>query len=232
MNVLDTAATVSIPAGGRLEAIFARQHELMEKYLPIERANGMLETDSVPVNLQDRRGQARLKNFAWRTVEELTEATEALTLHPDDPTHFFEEEADALHFLVELLQLAGIGPEDILSTLEDRYGATTPEGTDVLQAIWDITPRVMAPRQLIPQTIHWASYRVVEDLGKAMNKLKLKPWKVSHVLTDVAEFHGHLVSAFESMVLLFKGVGLGPDEVTAMYFAKSEVNKFRQRSHY
>jgi hypothetical protein len=55
---------------------------------------------------------------------------------------------------------------------------------------------------------------------------------VTHVLTDVPEFTKHLISAFESMVMLHKGVGLGPDEMTAMYFAKSEVNKFRQRSAY
>ena len=48
----------------------------MAKYEHIEEANGMLETKDVPVDIDSRKGQARLKNFAWRFTEELAEALE------------------------------------------------------------------------------------------------------------------------------------------------------------
>ena len=58
------------------KSIFNRQKELMAKYEGIEAKNGLLETPDVPVDIDSYKGQARLKNFAWRVTEELTEALE------------------------------------------------------------------------------------------------------------------------------------------------------------
>lgn len=225
MNVKDFG-TVELPTGDRLDAIFERQRSLMEKYEHIEAQNGLLETPDVPVNVQDRRGQARLKNFAWRMTEELTEATEAAELHPDDPTHALEELADALHFLVELEILAGVEPAEIVRDCLIRNGAS-PTG-DSLEQLFAATPAV------IPSSLpdgRWV-YNVVEAVGIAMNLLKLKPWKTSHILTDVKRFRERLCYAFEQFVLLSKSVGMTSQDVFEMYFKKSEVNKFRQRSAY
>ena len=61
-----------------LKAIFERQRELMEKYHDIELKSGLLQTEDCPVNLDDKRGQARIKDFSWRITEEIGEALDAL----------------------------------------------------------------------------------------------------------------------------------------------------------
>jgi len=52
MNVND--AEKEAVTGDMLEAIFARQEELMSKYHKIESDNRLLQTSLVPVDLDDR----------------------------------------------------------------------------------------------------------------------------------------------------------------------------------
>jgi hypothetical protein len=106
--------------GDKLEVIFKRQRELMEKYEPIEHMNGLLLTADVPVNLNDPKGQARLKDFAWRVTEELGEAMNCLKNKPwkqthmeTDEMHYKEEIADAFHFFVELCILSGFTADSL-----------------------------------------------------------------------------------------------------------------------
>jgi hypothetical protein len=106
--------------GDMLEEIFARQRELMEKYHVIEAKNGLLQTPDIPVNLHDAKGQARLKDFAWRITEELGEAMNCLKNKPwkqtqmlTDVKHYYEELADAFHFFVELCILSGLNARDL-----------------------------------------------------------------------------------------------------------------------
>ena len=63
--------------GDLLKAIFDRQKSLMGKYHDIELKSGLLQTEDCPVNLDDKRGQARIKDFSWRVTEELGEALDA-----------------------------------------------------------------------------------------------------------------------------------------------------------
>lgn len=101
--------------GDQLEAIFNRQRVLMEKYHHIEKEKGLLQTEDVPVDLNDHMGQARLKDFAWRITEELGEAMNCLKNKPwkktqmmTDTVHYYEEIIDAFHFFVELCILSGM----------------------------------------------------------------------------------------------------------------------------
>ena len=112
---------VEVPEGDKLELLFARQRELMEKYEPIERANGLLQTSDVPVKLDSYQGQARLKDFAWRITEELGEAMNCLKMKPwkqtpqvTDREHYLEELVDAAHFFFELLILSGFTPAELV----------------------------------------------------------------------------------------------------------------------
>lgn len=122
MNISDVASRLmaGTKEGDMLADIFARQLELMEKYHPIEKANGLIVCEDVPVNLHDPRGQHRLKDFAWRVTEELGEAMNCLKNKPwkqthmeTDELHYKEELADAFHFFIELCILSGIGPEEL-----------------------------------------------------------------------------------------------------------------------
>jgi len=84
------------------------QKFLMEKpggYDEIESKIGLKQTEDVPVNIESKEGQARLKDFCWRTTEELMEAKESYD-RGDDMEHTLEEVVDALHFFVELCILS------------------------------------------------------------------------------------------------------------------------------
>lgn len=109
--------------GDLLLTIFAGQEQLIEKYEKIERRNG---AHTVPKGvrgaLDDRVVQMRLKDLAYRTVEEISEATNCLKNKPwkntfvaTDENHFKEELADAFHFFIELCQTAGMSAEDLFT---------------------------------------------------------------------------------------------------------------------
>lgn len=76
------------------------------------------------------------------------------------------------------------------------------------------------------------AWRVTEEIGEAMNCLKNKPWKQTQMLTDEVHYKEELIDALHFFVELFLLSGMGPQDVYEMYFKKSEVNKFRQRSQY
>jgi len=112
---------IQIPEGDMLQTIFDGQHELIAKYHEIEERRGALVI--VPEYFGDldlRYVQWRIKDLAYRMVEELTEATNTLKNKPwkqsevtTDKLHFYEELADALHFYVELCITAGMDAEDL-----------------------------------------------------------------------------------------------------------------------
>lgn len=120
MNVLDFPDE-ELPEGDLLKAIFDRQRELMKEYHHIEQSRGALVVDETEYGEVDYRFlQWRIKDLAYRTVEELSEATNTLKNKPwkqteiaTDRTHFYEELADAFHFFVELLITAGLDHEDL-----------------------------------------------------------------------------------------------------------------------
>lgn len=203
MNI--TNVNSEIVHGDKIEAIFNRQKELMDKYHDIELRSGLLQTEDCPVNLNDKRGQARIKDFAWRVTEELGEALDAWKT--GDVIHTKEELADGLHFLTELSILAGF----------PFTGAT-------LESIWKGTNSNAGVEEAVTDFI--------AKLGMTCNCLKNKPWKQSQMLTDVPEFNKRLYSTWLSyigiMALIFHSV----DEAVDIYFKKSNVNKFRQRSGY
>jgi len=121
LNILDTLDKIELPKGDKLEMIFQRQRELAEKYHAIEEKNAghsLPRYDSV--NIDSYEGQTRLKDFAWRTVEEIAEAMLALKLRPwkqsgqiTDLDHYREELVDAVHFFVELLIMSGFDADSV-----------------------------------------------------------------------------------------------------------------------
>lgn len=206
MNVNDATAE-ALPACW--QTLFTRQRMLMAKYHPIEAASGLQHTSDVPVALDTPRGQAQLKDFAWRVAEELAEAYEAFLEHPHPDKaqpHEAEELADAIHFLTELCILGGLGPNELLAM--DQI--TPPLGPSVAEQYM----------------------RVVLNVGRAMNCLKQKPWKQTHQLTDKVRFYGDLQQAAVEMIKLFLLRGHDAASLTDLYLRKSQVNQFRQRSKY
>ena len=92
----------------------------MEKYHKIEKDNGLLFYEDIPINLHDRMGQARIRELIRRTTDELSEASHTLKNSPwkkshvlTDETHFMEEVADSFHFFIELCIAVGLSSEDL-----------------------------------------------------------------------------------------------------------------------
>lgn len=216
MNINDFTAPTDYPQGGYLEAIFERQAALMVKYHPIEERNGLLQTPDCPVNIHDSKGQARLKDFAWRITEEITEATEARDIL-DHYEHYLEEMIDALHFMVEQQILAGLSPASY------RPGDLKTDLLEYLMGYGNIYVISFTPA---------TEYYIIEKVGLAMNCLKNKPWKQSQMMTDEDKFYGFMKESLLMLLAVLVRAGLTAKDVYGLYFRKNEVNKFRQRSNY
>lgn len=76
------------------------------------------------------------------------------------------------------------------------------------------------------------AWRITEELGEAMNCLKNKPWKQTHMPTDIDHFYEELSDFLHFSLELFITAGLDARKLFALYFLKAEINKFRQRSGY
>lgn len=195
-----------------LRAIFDRQKELMEKYHDIEFKSGLMQTEDCPVNLDDKRGQARIKDFAWRITEEIGEALDAIENESGESAllHFHEELVDGLHFLTEMTILTGYDlPE--YTTLKDLIEEGTNRDCYTLNDL--VSDHVMY-------------------LGMTCNCLKNKPWKQTMMKTNKENFYKHLKLVWSNYIAILTSQDLREEEITDLYLRKSQVNQFRQRSNY
>lgn len=195
-----------------LRAIFDRQKELMEKYHDIEFKSGLMQTEDCPVNLDDKRGQARIKDFSWRITEEVGEALDAIENESGESAllHFHEELVDGLHFLTEMTILTGYDlPE--YTTLKDLIKEGSYRDRYTLNDL--VSDHVMY-------------------LGMMCNCLKNKPWKQSMMKTNKENFYKHLKLVWSNYVAILTSQDLTEEEITDLYLRKSQVNQFRQRSNY
>lgn len=237
MNI--THATEENVSGDMLEAIFRRQKELLIKYHDIELRSGLMQTEDCPVNLDDKRGQARIKDYCWRVTEELGEALDAKM--QDDLPHFKEELIDGLHFLTELSILSGIGVNNIIKNgvdyWEEREGNNWASG-----ALWDSVVG-KAYDDKLKGLILLAGYlyddfyleerisSFIMHIGMTCNCLKNKPWKQSNMITDKEAFYKSLGATWISYISILM-ITMDAEEICDTYLRKSQVNKFRQRSNY
>jgi len=116
----------------KLDLIFARQRELLERFHQIEAQHGLLPDPKVPVDITTHQGQAVLRSRAWNMTEELAEAMNELKnrpwkqkTYPVDLEAFYEELVDALHFFVELCILAGLSAEDLFARYMGKAAVNT-----------------------------------------------------------------------------------------------------------
>lgn len=224
MNIKDVGEFVV--EGDRLEAIFKRQRSLMDKYKEIE---GL---PNPPLNLNVKEDQLILKDFAWRTTEELGEALECLEEEPEPNWgHFNEELSDALHFMVENCIFTGLKPSDLVVP---HPGFVSIEG-DLLRHIYitsSATLSLIEQDKGMPLNFLELVGLFVKELGKAMNCLKNKPWKRSQILTDEIKFRTQMIATFTTLIMIFAAAGLDDVQICDLYFKKSIVNQFRQESNY
>jgi len=223
MNISD------VPVEGLLEAcyehygvdspiavIFARQSELIEKYHPIEVEVLGRTVPKRPFDLHDPVCQEALKARAWWFTEEIGEAFDAL--HEANQTKFLEEFSDALHFITELLIFAEVDPNRVhLSIMPKDWGVDMVEGV----AGWEHV------------ALKLRAFAIIGELAMGMWQLRNKPWKRSQVLTDIEHFQQRLVIAYSGfLALMIKHCNMDLEDIAVLYLRKSEVNRFRIRTHY
>jgi predicted small integral membrane protein len=228
--VVNDAPAPSYPKTCWLEAIFARQTELREKYHKIEEANGFKQPESIPMNLDDRFAQAMIKDMAWRFTEELGEAHECLEPYRDGTNiwqkcpqimHYHEELIDALHFLTELSLLAGVTHLDIANPGIEPSGRID----DLLLHRGDL-------KKVIVDDLHQTAFEAIMYLGLACNELKNKPWKQTHQLTDTIRFRRLIERVWDRFGELLLMAGFDSALVFDLYTRKNEVNAARIKSNY
>lgn len=213
-------ATVEEVTGDKLQAIFTRQKSLMDKYHDIELRSGLLQTEDCPVNLDDKRGQARIKDFSWRVTEELGEALDARS----NKDHYQEELIDGLHFLTELTILAGKDYDTILPK------GVAPYRADHLEDLVENALEVIDRYGQNPLEFYVAKF--IENLGMMCNCLKNKPWKQSMMKTDREAFYDRLAEVWVLYITILVFSGMTAQDIADTYLKKSQVNKFRIRSAY
>lgn len=220
-------ATVEEVTGDKLQAIFTRQKSLMGKYHDIELKSGLLQTEDCPVNLDDKRGQARIKDFSWRVTEELGEALDAKS----NQDHYQEELIDGLHFLTELTILAGkdyhnILPEGTALYHKDRLEDLVENAKEVIERNGGVFLGAQDDQ------LDYFVTKFIENLGMMCNCLKNKPWKQSMMKTDQNAFYGRLAEVWVLYITILVVSGMDADSIATTYLKKSQVNKFRIRSAY
>lgn len=205
--------------GDLLKAIFDRQKSLMGKYHDIELKSGLLQTEDCPVNLDDKRGQARIKDFSWRVTEELGEALDAKA----NKDHYQEELIDGLHFLTELTVLVGKDYDTILP------GGIPTHCEDHLEDLVENAKNLMDDYG--GNLTYWVT-KFIEQLAMMCNCLKNKPWKQSMMKTDKEAFYHRLTNVWVYYITILVVSGMNAQDIANIYLKKSQVNQFRQRSNY
>lgn len=225
MNIDDVSEVGEIPDDIWTE-IFNHQRALEIKYNPIESRNGFWVPFDIAFeaqcNLDDPQLQNWIKNKFWRVTEELAEAIEEYPHYPGWKTrwntdhvvrHHFEELADALHFFVAVSLVIGVNPAAI-----DRQ--------------WEAIAVPMNSLKPNEETVDQQMMHFIRAIGLVANCLKNKPWKSTHMPTDINKVHLKMSEAWYQFIVLWKLVGCGPADIYSLYMKKNSVNQFRQNSHY
>ena len=224
MNIDDVTDQVEIP-GNPVIRIFALQRVLQSKYHHIEVANG-INYPLAPWNIDDSAVQYILKDIFWRTTEELCEAMEVIPSDSDfanwkarwgvnsDLRHFFEELADALHFLVEASIIAEMNENEIEIAI-----CPILDEPVVFNCNDDFDARLLVAE-------------VIFSLGLAANTLKNKPWKQTQMPTDKDRFQAKLLTAWQDFATMWNEMGFSLADIFILYTRKHTVNTWRQETNY
>lgn len=185
--------------------IFKRHHELMIEFESVEEKNGLLLHNSIPVDLNSKKGQASIRTTAWRITEEVCEAIQA-DYRLDRPA-FREEVADILSFLIELMILCGITAEEVSESISGyRLSDMTVIESDKDNA--------------------WLDF--ILELGVTMNLLKNKPWSLrDRPLRATESFHKGMLRVFRRFIQAAKNNKISVEDLMESYIAKNLINHDR-----
>lgn len=195
-----------------LVEVFNRQRVLMDNFHKVEMTNRAELRNSPTLEkhqLETVFGQLRVKEYAWRITEEIGEA-----LAEKDLDKYYEEIADAFHFLIEMYLLVGIRPQDFdrtptadgLSTAYFLVEQIEEESRDNLTSSWE----------------YWMFF--IKDLAQTMNLLKNRPWRVRFTNLDYVVFEEKMLATFYSFTRACMMTGVNRDILFENYMKKNKTN--------
>lgn len=230
MNINDINEDKIPKTDNYLKSIFERQIQLAKKYHKIE--NKMLNIKELNIEFTHTQQdidnpiiQFKIKDYLFRTVEEIAESREVyiLSIKDNNMKHFehcIEELIDSLHFFSELCLLINLNYTDFNSL--DKLKLDFDSQFNISK----IDP--FKNSKIIDQFYLTAFYKICIT----SNCLKNKPWKKTQMRSDKVRFKKCIQEAFKSLIYLLYIFGLTPESIYRIYIKKSEVNKFRQNSEY
>ena len=147
-----------------------------------------------------------------------------------------------------MVNIKDVGEDDTLEQLRDRFGddglilifARQLELMEKYHPIEEMNGAVVIRQsehghldnRFVQMRIKDMMWRITEEIGEAANTLKNKPWKQDEVVTDADHYYEEIADAFHFFVELCIISGIDAGSLFNIYFKKSMVNKFRQRSGY
>lgn len=193
-----------------LADVFTRQRGLMIEFNTIEAKNGLLKHGTIPLDIHSKSGQARARELAWRTVEEIGEALSADTFESREA--FQEEVADVFHFVVELMIAVGFDAETLQRyTVSGRAYALSKPPFSFKEAAWLLC---------------------ITELTTAMNCLKNKPWSLKErAVVNPGEFHTKMRVFFESFITAAASYDIYEIDLIQGYMRKAEINDQRLKDY-
>lgn len=188
-----------------LREIFNKQKELMDKYW----------TKPVWDEIDTLKGAQEIRKYSKYTCEELAEAYEAKA----NRDHMEEELIDALHFLVEKLQIANLTFDKILA-----YSWQKEEN------IWKNVKSCAEDWGM--EEIEFYFWKAAYWTNISDNRLRNKEWKNEQIATNREQFYTECSNGFFAFLIALRNLGLNEDKLRDLYSRKNQVNHFRINSNY
>lgn len=188
-----------------LREIFNKQKELMDKYW----------TKPVWDEIDTLKGAQEIRKYSKYTCEELAEAYEAKA----NRDHMEEELIDALHFLVEKLQIANLTFDKILAYSWQKEENIWKNVKSCAEDWW-----MEEIEFYFRKAAYWTN---IPD-----NRLRNKEWKNEQIATNREQFYTECSNGFFAFLIALRNLGLNEDKLRDLYSRKNQVNHFRINSNY
>lgn len=174
--------------------------------------------------------------------------------------NFNEEVADAIHFWLELMIFSGFEVPHLRGWLENDWEVSfrNPDLFSEYLKLGGYLVENAIPLRRIPKRMvikdenlkdeflrggralsnvlsyHMKAYLwdITYYLQMARNTLKNKPWKQTHMLTDVSQYETGVKKATYALFTFFYFAGFNERSLFHIYYKKNKVNQFRIQSKY
>ncbi len=198
----------------RLLEIFNAQRQLANRFLVIEKNNGLLRLEDKieALELDSFHNQARLRGAAWRIIEECAELS---IEEPYGKPELIKEVSDILHFLTEFSILSGVESHNIVEP------ELLDNDMDSMSYIFDISHVDLV---FLFEGV-WKDF--VTQVGWAVNHLKNRPWKSSMKTTNKEEYRIQVKLCWYRFSDICQNLHISSEDLYRAYFHKNTENQLR-----